>query len=460
MRHRGTASVGTSILLAVLVAPRAEGFFTYVVNGNGDAVDANPGDGVCQTATPGVCTLRAAVEEANATSGAVIGVPAITITLTLGHLQISRDTSIRGAGMTRTVVSGGGVSRVLVVEDGETNLSDMTIRDGIAPQGGGILVELGASLVVERCLLVNNQANLGGAIRSAGSLTLVDSLVTDNHVFVGNGFSALGGGIMAGSTATLLDSTISENTSTVHGGGVYFSGPQMDVLSCTVSGNSADDSGGGLYVAFGKLSLLNSTIASNTAFDGTGGGVGSASSLPVSLVATILSYNLRAEGQLLVFDDCAGAMTSGYGKNIILDRDPTHCSVNGAYSAADPLLGLLRDNGGHGPTHALLAGSPAIDAGVSEVCEASLTTDQRGAKRSIGPCDMGAYERAPCGDVNGDGSIDVIDIFFLVSHLFAAGPIPPGLSDVNGDGERNVTDVFRLVGFLFAGGPSPICPGT
>jgi choice-of-anchor C domain-containing protein len=37
----------------------------FVVNSNADGVDANPGDGLCQTATAGECTLRAAIAEAN-----------------------------------------------------------------------------------------------------------------------------------------------------------------------------------------------------------------------------------------------------------------------------------------------------------------------------------------------------------------------------------------------------------
>ncbi|MDH3397302.1 MAG: right-handed parallel beta-helix repeat-containing protein, partial [Acidimicrobiia bacterium] len=43
---------------------------SLVVNSTGDGDDANPGNGVCETATPGQCTLRAAIEEANAFAGA------------------------------------------------------------------------------------------------------------------------------------------------------------------------------------------------------------------------------------------------------------------------------------------------------------------------------------------------------------------------------------------------------
>jgi hypothetical protein len=70
-------------------------------------------------------------------------------------------------------------------------------------------------------------------------------------------------------------------------------------------------------------------------------------------------------------------------------------SCGPAYSD-DPMLGPLADNGGPTLTHALLPGSPAIDAIPAISC--TLPTDQRGALRPIvqtssdTPCDIGAFE--------------------------------------------------------------------
>jgi len=60
------------------------------------------------------------------------------------------------------------------------------------------------------------------------------------------------------------------------------------------------------------------------------------------------------------------------------------------------------------------------------------------------------------GDVNGDGQVDVQDVFYLINFLFAGGPDPIGPADVDGDTQVNVQDVFYLINYLFAGGPAPV----
>jgi PKD repeat protein len=62
----------------------------------------------------------------------------------------------------------------------------------------------------------------------------------------------------------------------------------------------------------------------------------------------------------------------------------------------------------------------------------------------------------PRGDGNGDGTVNVQDVFYLINSLFAGGPDPVGACDVNGDSAVNVQDVFYLINYLFAGGPAPV----
>ncbi|MBW3671348.1 MAG: dockerin type I repeat-containing protein, partial [Acidobacteria bacterium] len=60
------------------------------------------------------------------------------------------------------------------------------------------------------------------------------------------------------------------------------------------------------------------------------------------------------------------------------------------------------------------------------------------------------------GDANGDGTVTVSDIFYLINNLFAGGPGPVGSGDANGDGTVSVADIFYLINHLFAGGPAPV----
>ncbi|MGB2981407.1 MAG: M14 family zinc carboxypeptidase, partial [Candidatus Zixiibacteriota bacterium] len=61
------------------------------------------------------------------------------------------------------------------------------------------------------------------------------------------------------------------------------------------------------------------------------------------------------------------------------------------------------------------------------------------------------------GDANGDGTITVSDVVFLVNYLYRDGPAPDPLAagDINSDGQINVGDIVYLVNYLFHGGPPP-----
>ncbi|HPS76901.1 MAG TPA: dockerin type I repeat-containing protein [Thermoanaerobaculaceae bacterium] len=72
------------------------------------------------------------------------------------------------------------------------------------------------------------------------------------------------------------------------------------------------------------------------------------------------------------------------------------------------------------------------------------------------PCIKTGSIVVSAGDVNGDGEINVQDVFYLINALFAGGPAPIGSGDVNGDTQVNVSDVFYLINYLFAGGPAPV----
>src|SRR5258706_13528704 len=60
------------------------------------------------------------------------------------------------------------------------------------------------------------------------------------------------------------------------------------------------------------------------------------------------------------------------------------------------------------------------------------------------------------GDANGDGRVDVADVYFLLNYLFAGGSGPIGPADANGDGTIDVRDAFHLINYLFAGGATSV----
>lgn len=348
---------------------------------------ADTNDGTCDAD----CSLREAVIAANAAAGAdTIDLPAGTYTLTIpgnmesnsntGDLDIKESLTIAGAGAKETIVDAGGLDRIFEIAGGAgvtVGLSDMTIQNGDAlANGGGIFVNANATVTIDRVTIRDNRSAMGGGgINTAGTLTMTDSAITGNVAF-GNG-----GGLYkqtVSKTIHVNNSTISGNRANGHGGGIYHSGGTVNLASVTVTDNTADDDnnaagdGGGVWV-FGlhPLNFKDTLIAGNTTKGGTG-------------------------------PDCKGTVVSG---DFNLIEDTSGCTINGTttnnITGQDPLLAALADNGGPTPTHALNAGSPAIDAGDPGGCADylvnPLNTDQRGETR-YGPCDIGAFEFGFCGD--------------------------------------------------------------
>lgn len=189
-------------------------------------------------------------------------------------------------------------------------------------------------------------------------------------------------------TLTATASTLAGNVATEFGGGLYAT-EDTTLENVTISGNEADSNGGGIFVGLTTVTVTNSTIVTNTAAGaGSGGGINNLGGA-VTVKNTIVADNAE--------DNCGGAITSA-GHNLE-DADTCDFDAAGDQANTDPMLEPLADNGGSTPTHALLSGSPAIDAGDDAACPA---TDQRGVSRpadgdldGTAICDIGAFEYAP-----------------------------------------------------------------
>jgi uncharacterized repeat protein (TIGR01451 family) len=254
--------------------------------------------------------------------------------------------------------------------------------------------------------------NGGGVYNTGFTLT---KLTLDQSVVMSNTTTGSGGGILnegVGATADIKDTRISGNTATVGGGGIFNNGT-MTVQRSVVDHNQAG-SGAGVDHFGGTLSLTNDTLSSNIASD-NGGGLynrGSATLTNVTLSANSASgantggniFNdeaqLSVRNTIVAYSDLDGNCfnSAGFLNSLGHNLDSANTCGFGAVGDlinTDPLLGPLQDNGGATWTHALLTGSPAIDAGDNSACPA---TDQRGVPRPQGAvCDIGSYEWVPDG---------------------------------------------------------------
>ena len=417
MRNQSIAGRQQLVRLLILAAlllglsPRpahAEGDMaaqTFAVNIATDGADAAVGNGICDVdlATAGAqCTLRAAIQEANATAAAdtvTLGGRHYQLSLAganeenalTGDLDIKNNLTIIGE-FGSTVVDGGSLDRVFAVLLGaNVILRNVTIQHGAADNGAGVLVDIGSTLALERSTVRDNIANAdsgGGIYNAQGTLTLVQSTLTGNY-------APYGGAIFNRGALTVQNSTLFDNDAYRGGALNTNSSSATLIVNSTISGNRASD-GGALYVQSGVVTLNNATLTGNHAQDGEGGGIHGAATAANTLIA----------GNLGAKPDCAGTLTT-LGYNLIGVGSGCAGPVNGllgdqvgsAGAPIDPMLGPLQDNGAFLLTHALLPGSPALNAGnpaaPNGVGSACMATDQRGLARPGGVrCDIGATKRS------------------------------------------------------------------
>jgi hypothetical protein len=260
----------------------------------------------------------------------------------------------------------------------------------------------------------------GGGIESFFTDTVIrNSTITDNQALSATGQYAFGGGIeQQGASLTIENSTISDNSAQGpkkgSGGGGLFTSGVTTIVNSTVSGNisggkaSGEDWGGGI-INYGSLTLSNSTISGNRANKGggianigSGGIIGTRSFTQLALTRNIVSGNEGTNGPEIYtyaskyFPLITGDSFNLFGANneagvVGFTRDSSDI-VPAAGMTIDKILAPLADNGGPTLTHALVAGSPAIDAAPTDShCPA---TDQRGNPRPQGGgCDIGAFEK-------------------------------------------------------------------
>lgn len=322
-----------------------------------------------------------------------------TITLTSGYLQINKDLTINGPGASILAISGNNNSKIFDINGGgidiNVHISHITITNGNSGgiAGGGIRIAEACSVTLANSIISHNVGGIGGGINNVGSLTMTDVTIDSNFA------AEWGGGISNTGNMLIHNSTVSGNTAVIGGGilnavSIFSDGHRQagtTVLeNVTLSGNSASDSGGGIAsggtnfnneVFPTSLVLTNCTIMNNSASIGGG--------LFYVFGTTIARNTIIATSSS--GGNCNSIITS-LGHNLESSNTCGFTSL-GDIINSNPLVGVLADNGGFTQTHALLSGSPAIDA----ADPANFPSfDQRGVTRPQGAApDIGAYEVDP-----------------------------------------------------------------
>ena len=373
------SSIAACFISALLLAVSADAAILTVNS------TADDGTGTCTTSK---CTLRDAILSAADRDTIAFSLPANSaITLTNGALLIDKILTINGPGanlltVQRSAAGGTPQFRIFQRTDPDTRrsvtISGLTIANGsLSGQSGGGISNAGALTITNSTISGNSASTSAGGIYNTGALTIINSTISGNSAFLGAGIVDNGG------ITTITNSAVSANSASGSGGGIYSSGALMiTITNSTISVNSAGNEGGGIFRASGTVTARNSIIALNTSAKGP----------DVNGALTSQGFNLIGNNQ-------DATITATTGDQIGTPASPI-----------DPMLGPLQDNGGPTRTHALLAGSRAIDKGQS----GGAATDQRGLPRPVDTpaivnagdgSDIGAYEVQPdqlvgCSEIN------------------------------------------------------------
>ncbi|MGH2678899.1 MAG: choice-of-anchor Q domain-containing protein [Actinomycetota bacterium] len=360
-----------TLAAATVTTPPALAAPSLTVNTYEDTFDGSCGDGDCS-----VRDAIAAVDP-----GGTVGLPpgfyALSLTGTgpeSGDIDLARPVTIVGIGETGSFLDASALGDRVFDVSADVTLRHLTLLGGNHVARGGIIRATAGSLAVRVATLFGGRADDGGAVAVGGNAT-----ASIDRSWISAGRAGFRGGALFVRGATVVSrSTISENRAVGGGGAFVAPSASLSIDDSTVSRNVAER-GGGIH-ALGDVALFSSTIARNRA--DVGGAVLASTASESTAGNVVFAGNDAARGPLCV------RRLSSLGANV---ADVGGCGLIGPGDRAgvDPRVGILRQNGGPTPTHALKTDSPAV--GRASGCN---PVDQRGAPRS--DCDSGAYEVVLC----------------------------------------------------------------
>jgi CSLREA domain-containing protein len=357
----------------VVAAPPAFGAPIITVDSFEDSFD-----GSCTDAD---CSLRDAIVAVD--SGGTVRVPSGFYSLSLagpggpeaGDLDLVRPVTIVGSGETGSFLDASGLGDRVFDVGADAELRHLTLLGGSHVGTGGIVRATSGTIGVRRTTIFGGRADDGGAVAvgSGATVSLDRSWISASRA------TDRGGALFVRGTTSVSRTTLSRNRAKEGGAAFVASFVSLSIGDSTVSGNVAVRGGG--VRAIGDVDFFSSTIAKNRAE--VGGAVLVSSASESSATNSVFGGNQASvQGSLCVrrLFSHGGNVTDARGCGLATPSDLT---------GVDPRIGVLRQNGGPTPTHALKAVSPAVGYGVG--CN---HRDQRGAPRA--DCDSGAYELVLC----------------------------------------------------------------
>lgn len=406
--HVLVAAIGAVCLSAPTWASDSDFSNGITVDSTADAPDANVGDGICAD-SQGRCTLRAAIQEANAHAGedtvdlSQINDPNNPIILTIngtdetwqttgstttpfeavdtpdaskGDLDITDSIRIVGAGSSKTIIEWSAASRT----DGDPSTGDRVFQaqaltgnitvyiSGLTIMNGSVGIPNSTDPANPYNLQVNGDGSIWQFKRFGGAITFGKGDAVSLYTATAHGGSGGNGGNGGSSSgesgytiesATLNDVVLADNSSGSDGGGLYNTAP-ITIENSVVWGNTAGANGGGIYND-GAMTLMDSsigTLTSNTSSTANtaenGGGLFDTGAHTSTILRTAINGNTATGGggiaaRSLVRVDITNSTLNGNTGNDVGGGITTNGTINLLNSTVtDNKSGSDSANGGAG----------------------------------------------------------------------------------------------------------------
>ncbi|HMC89491.1 MAG TPA: hypothetical protein VKI17_08080, partial [Gemmataceae bacterium] len=273
-------------------------------------------------------SLRAAVLAADAHPGpdTINFKPGLsgTIRLTSGELAVTDTVKIQGPGALQITVSGNHASRVFDISGAaNVSISGLTIADGLATQGGGILNETGSTLSLSQCILANNQAQGGqggGALlnETGASLSLTGSTLSGNQAIAAPASDVFGGGLLNEGTSNVTASLFRGNQALGGASFTFFGGSV---------GGGIDNFGGGTLTLTNTIFVNNQAISAAGLYFGVGGALENNSGFDNTQPSTAQISNC------LFLDNLATGGAGASGNGGAIDNEGVGATMTVRYTA-------------------------------------------------------------------------------------------------------------------------------